>query len=361
MKTYALSLHRNYVAHWGVANAVRELIQNAIDSDGEFFYEFRYTAEDKHALRLRSSGVTLDTKTLLLGATDKRNDASKIGSFGEGYKIALLVLTREECPVIVRNGYVTWEPYFAHSQEFDDVLLHINETEEVGYNDLEFIISDISTAEKLEIIESCLLMQSSVGKVTGTPQGDILHDKPGKLYVGDLFICNTELQYGYNIKPELIKLERDRQTVDSFNLKWITKDMWASTRDHTAVLQMLKDEVPDVEFLEYVPKPTLRDAAYSLFTGTYGNSIPVTSKYEADKLVERGVPVNKIVQLSSKFYKMVTESLGFKTEIADKIPAEEKVHEVMQDWFKDNQKHMNRYGKVNFNKLIALSRNWVKK
>jgi hypothetical protein len=31
--TYELSLNKGYVAHWGVLEAVRELIQNGLDSD----------------------------------------------------------------------------------------------------------------------------------------------------------------------------------------------------------------------------------------------------------------------------------------------------------------------------------------
>jgi hypothetical protein len=40
-KTYELSLVKTYVASWGLAQAVRELIQNALDSDSPFVYEFK--------------------------------------------------------------------------------------------------------------------------------------------------------------------------------------------------------------------------------------------------------------------------------------------------------------------------------
>ncbi len=65
---------------------------------------------------------------------------------------------------------------------------------------------------------SCLQMQDHIGAIKMTSKGDILLEKPGELYVGGLYICKTEMKYGYNIKPEFIKLERDRQTVSSYDL-----------------------------------------------------------------------------------------------------------------------------------------------
>ena len=93
-KTYELSLVKTYVSRWGMAEAVRELIQNALDSESPFIYEFEREADGLWALRLTSEFTVLTPQTLLLGTTSKAEAEDAIGSFGEGYKIAFLVLTR---------------------------------------------------------------------------------------------------------------------------------------------------------------------------------------------------------------------------------------------------------------------------
>ena len=52
---------------------------------------------------------------MVLGSTSKAGRADDVGSFGEGYKIALLVLTRNGYDVKVLNGNKQWVPEFRHS------------------------------------------------------------------------------------------------------------------------------------------------------------------------------------------------------------------------------------------------------
>jgi hypothetical protein len=52
--TYELSLVKEYVSRWGMKEAVRELIQNALDSASPFVYEFITAENNSFALRLNS-------------------------------------------------------------------------------------------------------------------------------------------------------------------------------------------------------------------------------------------------------------------------------------------------------------------
>ena len=60
-KTYELPLSKDYVRHWGMSEAVRELIQNGLDSDSPFEWE---TREEDQTLVIRSRFAKLEPKTL---------------------------------------------------------------------------------------------------------------------------------------------------------------------------------------------------------------------------------------------------------------------------------------------------------
>ena len=76
-------ISKQYVPEWTVKDALRELLQNSLDAG-----LIAYTAT-----HITNQG-TLELKHLLLGCTAKAGDDTKLGQFGEGLKIALLVLLR---------------------------------------------------------------------------------------------------------------------------------------------------------------------------------------------------------------------------------------------------------------------------
>lgn len=279
-KTYELSLHRNYVSHWGLAHAVRELIQNALDSKSPFIYKFTGEAGEQ-TLHLYSEFATLSPKTLLLGSSSKAGDAGAIGSFGEGYKIALLVLTRIGKDVEIHNGDLLWRPRFRHNSRFNEELLVVDEVSlPEKSTGLRFMVHGLNEDDVASVRACCLKMQSDVGEVKPTPKGDILLDRPGKLYVGSLYVCDTGLRHSYNIKPEFIKLERDRQTVDSWDLKCITRDMWFAAGDVDRVVKMIEAGVPDVEYAQYSSPEVVKDAVYKHFVSQNPGKLAVKSQEE---------------------------------------------------------------------------------
>lgn len=355
-KSYELSLSKDYVRHWGVIEAVRELIQNALDSESPFVYELEREDDSTYTLSLVSEFATLTPQSLLLGATTKADAPSKIGSFGEGYKIALLVLTREGQPTTIFNGAVQWTPYFKYSKQYEDDLLCIEEMPtQLKSTGLRFMVSGLSEEQVGAIRGSCLQMQSAVGEVRRVSSGEILMDQPGALYVGGLFICKTELKYGYNVLPACIRLERDRKTVDGFDLKNLTRDMWFETGDYAAVATMMEAGVPDVEYARYYSPELVKEACYRLFRSKHPGAIVAGSNVELQQMVEQGM--TNVVYVGEGYGHAVRNSAAYRSEAQLPKPPTPQQHLVA--WW-GKAKHQTRAAHhASFEALIKDSSNWT--
>lgn len=355
-KTFELSLNKNYVSHWGLAEAVRELIQNAIDSESPFIYEFQ-NSESGITLQLKSEFTTLSPSTLLLGATSKAGALDKIGSFGEGYKIALLVLTRLGKVVRILNGDKLWTPKFAYNSKYNDDLLTIDETSLPHKNKgLVFEIQGLDKVEVDAIVDSCLLMQNHVGAIKQTQYGDILLEKPGMLYVGALYICQTNLKYGYNVKPEHIKLERDRQTVDAFDLQLLTKNMWIDTQEYERLAEMIEEEVPDVAYVEFGSPEVVKEACYRRFKARNPGGIVAKDQAEFDALIADGMTEVKYVNRT--YHSQIFSSPSYRVEHPVKKVKTETTEERLTRFLSENRSEMRTKAIVNFKALINESKTW---
>lgn len=290
MKTYELPLATNYVSHWGVVEAVREIIQNALDSDSPFEYEID---APKGVLRVISRNSKLEPSSLVLGVTSKAEDSSKIGSFGEGFKIALLVLTREGKPVRVLNNDRIWTATIRRSSTFNVQVLNIDEMLQIKATEgLTFEISNLNSTELEQIIDSCLYMHKHIGAFHGTSKGRILRELPGKLYVGGLYICDTKMKFGYDIKPEFIQLERDRQTVSSYDLKILTKDMWFETGRFDEIYKLIEKGCEDLEYAKYSSDTLVKEELFKLFKENHPGEVLAESQEELKTLVKQGLTVH---------------------------------------------------------------------
>jgi hypothetical protein len=357
-RTFELSLTKGYVSRWGLAQAVRELIQNALDSDSPFVYEFRKTGES-WTLVLNSEFATLTPQTLLLGHTSKANDPESIGSFGEGYKLALLVLTRMGYDVDMFNGDVLWRPRFRYSRVFGEELLVVDESflADKTNKGLTVFVWGLSEQDKDAIVSSCIRMQDSIGAIKRTKYGDILLDRPKQLYVGDLYICETDLKHGYNIKPEHIQLERDRQTVDGWDLKMITARMWLDIEEPQRVAKMIMEEIPDVHHITYNTPQVVAEICYKLFREKHPEGLIAESPQEAAEKIKEGM----IVYVGGGSYSAVSSSESYRSYVGS-FRASPKVAtptEVLWSYLSAHQKKgMSEKAVTAFQELIIESKHW---
>jgi hypothetical protein len=348
-KIYELPLARDYVRGWGVKEAVRELIQNAIDSPAPFEY-----SQGNELLTITSRGVRLDASTLVLGRTSKADDDDQIGQFGEGYKLAMLVLTREGKALTIANGDKLWKPEFRMSRQFGVETLHILETDIDQTDRLDFMVGSLTDDDQQAIIDSCLMLQPAQCEVIRTDRGDILPERPGKLYVGGLYICDTDLKYGYNFKPCYMPLERDRKTVDSWELQAATKDIWFDTHQHDKIAELIAADVPDVKYAEYSSSEQVREACYRHFQKNHAGKVIARNQEELNELVKRGMSV---YVGGGAYYSNVSRAESYKNSYAPprKIPPEE----FLRGWLKDNESAMLPRTIKAFQSLIQQSKKWT--
>lgn len=319
-----LSLSPGYVSNWTVLDAIREFLQNALDSESHTI-----TYDEKRTLTISNSG-NLSRETILLGSSSKTDDKNKIGQFGEGYKIGLLVLCR--------NGYKpyiniysnfrmeTWKAYIEHSESFKSDVLKIEIIEHPDHtfgDKVDFIIPDFPEDIYKEVVNNTLVLKSKhkeIGTIS-TRFGDILTDESekGRIYVNGLYVCNgnPKIGYGYNIKPEHLKVDRDRRLIADFNLFWITSQMWAQVPNKEATVKNVLDGLPDVQYLvqsnSSIELRTIAELTYTEMKNQYGEDvIVVKDQKEFDTMVKYGNDSTNIKFVEESTYNVITTSSTYR-------------------------------------------------
>lgn len=309
MRKYELTISKDYVPKWTVVDAVRELFQNALDQQttvegNEMFFD--YDPEDK-TLHIGNKSSVLNVSTLLLGSSTKRNDPDTIGQFGEGYKIATLVLTRLDKKVIFYNygAKEVWLPRFVKSRRYGtDILTFFVDKkyiwQKVPDNNLTIVVDNITPEEYQEIVDSNLHCQD-VGRTLDNEYGRILleGDYRGQVFVNGLFVCNhMKYEYGYDFKPQHMNIDRDRKLANTFDLEWLSSKMWGVV-DSELTTELIKNGSADVAHipstLSYYRSDhhtKITSNVLNEFKSEHGdNAVPVTTQEEYDQVKKKYKPV----------------------------------------------------------------------
>ena len=302
MNKYPLNLSPTYCDDWSVQDAIREIIQNCLDDKSTFQYHM-----EGDELHLTSLGVQLPLKTLLLGNSTKANDSSAVGGFGEGYKIALLVLLREGYEVIIQNGSKLWNPVFEYCDQYDSDMLYIYEDDIFGNDDLTFIIKGLCEEDLEEVQNRCLYLKEDLGEVLEGSTGRIILGTSGKLYVGGLYVSDTNLHYSYDFNPDVLKLNRDRKAVNSWDLEYETSRLWNNVSTPETVADMVHRQCPDVRLVTCTKTPSLPSSCYNTYVEKYGEVPIAADTWEKDDMEAQGYK-DVVVTGNTEFTKLVKES-----------------------------------------------------
>jgi len=294
-----LSINPNYVRDWGFAEAIRELYQNALDQQTKITGNtlgFEYIAAEKHMV-ISNKASTLDRSSLMLGSSTKADDDETIGQFGEGYKLALLVLLRLGHKVVIENyaAREKWVPEISHSKEFGcealkiTIIKHVFKS--VPNHDLTFHIFNVSVDDYIRCEMTNIHLRVKYPAFIQCEQGRILTDpgEQGRLYVRGLYIetiKDKKMLCGYDIIPKHLQIDRDRKTVKTFDLYWLTSRMWtdAYAQNKDLVQKMVEDGNTDVQYIQYSndrPVERIAEDTYTRIKEAHPNLEPVTNQADA--------------------------------------------------------------------------------
>ena len=195
VKCYELTLTPNYVSDWTFNDALRELIQNGTDQevlDKENKFQIIYNGKEK-TLRLVNQKSVLKINTLLLGRSSKANNEDTVGQFGEGYKIAALVLNRLGKTFTIYNNEKgeIWESRFKNSEKWLEKILafyvYKHDTDNSG---LCIEVGNVTHEEFNNLYKVWLHLENCDYSKAETGYGEIILDEEyaGEVYVNGLFV-----------------------------------------------------------------------------------------------------------------------------------------------------------------------------
>ena len=217
------TLTETYIPNWTITHAMREVISNAIDGERDGAPMTVRWSPAKGRLTVRNEGATVPTEALLLGHSGSRKDTDKIGEFGEGLPLALLVIARSSrFDVRIVNDNEAWVPSMVRHADLDASVLEISTRRlKEGRGFFEVRVDGL-TPEDWDTLQSMFLRLNRkydpdksvvVGKARVLTQRSL----KGCVYnKGVLVAKRDDLLAGYDLHETT---NRDREIIDEWDLR----------------------------------------------------------------------------------------------------------------------------------------------
>lgn len=373
---YEITISPNYVSNWGIKEAIRELLQNAIDGETNGYEKI--INYDGNTLNITSLGIDLKAKDLILGCSSKEDQEGMVGKYGEGFKLALVVLLRKGMNVEIQNGNKIWIPSFKVSDTFETQVLNIEEIDSVG-NELTFSISPVDQQLYNSLLDYFPCIDDSFGEVINCDNGQILLDKKfkGKMYVEGLYIqTDDNFKYGYNFNSDVVELDRDRKAINYYDLRALTAQSIITAEEcNKEIFDAITDSCVDVRDIEDVI-----DEASESFLEEYREQFYEENDLDENTLVatesvmrqleqmDIDVPVVKGTEIQSYLIAKANDKLGIieeaKEAIKNKNDKEEafdnfrgSTYSKLMKWFVYNKRYLPKKAQREFEEIVNNSYN----
>ena len=316
-----LNLTKNYCPDWGFWEAIREIIQNGDDqerNDKTNKFSIVYN-EKKQTLVLSNKESILTRDTILMGNSVKVDDPNATGQYGEGYKVALAVLTRLGKRVIIKNFKLNekWEPVLKVDKNYNNAtVLKLKISKYIFRstpdNNLSWEIKDVTLSEWKSIQNKYLGFNKQINKFTDREKESVLFDRQykGCVFVNDLFVEKSKenLAFGYNFTPTNIKLDRDRRSVESFYLKYYAAKILSqygngNEKNAKKLISLINKDYDDIEYINShtnLNNFIVKEVQYNFEKKHGKNAYPVSTQEEFEIVTNTNSKIKPVITKKSE-------------------------------------------------------------
>ncbi len=337
---------------WDEQAAYRELVQNARDEEVLNSHPMSVVYwPGSQTLLVRNEGAKMDRATLLMGVSrGKRGDDRAIGSFGSGYKMAMLVLCKMGRKVTVQNGDEAWTASIETSPQFGaEVLTVQTRARQSKDDDLVFSVSGVTPAAFQELLSRALFLgvsESTASRIVAEMCDEgfgkhvlvkewnhcdrVLLDPKhrGRIYVKGLFVFSLpkserEAKYGYDFGA--LQLDESRKMADPWDFKYRLGQLQAKVAERTPearkeFVQMLKEGGEEVGHVsEYGSEKLAKAILEDQYAEHGADTMLVRDENDAQRVRSLGV---KAVVLPDKLFTLVRRSLPSVDDAVAKLRSE---------------------------------------
>jgi len=288
----------SYRNHWGQWEAIREIVQNSLDSTNRLPEIYR---DIDNNLVISDEGKGLEIKHLLFGMSEKTEGSR--GRFGEGLKITLLVLKRLGYNIEIQsnNLCITSELFDIEGEQCLKLICKKSLSFYHGFKIT--IYGYIGETYQDRFINPTVTPKTLL--FTHSALGQILAKDPtkndGDLYVKDIFVCKLKgSAFSYNLKQ--ITLEESRNMADEWSLQSEIGHIWAKCTS----VAMWEDYLTAIDKKMYEAKSKLNAWSFNdtntiraAFESVFPNSVLFTSTEWAREAEWRNKNVVKSFDSSS--------------------------------------------------------------
>jgi hypothetical protein len=291
-----------YASGWGLWEGLREVLQNAFDSND---LENPMTVYHKEGeLIVENIGAQVGVESFLLGETDKDTEESLRGKHGEGLTLALMAFCRAGVSARVFSGDFCWVPSIEHVERLNDIsinreLFTLNQTEH-PHSPFYGVKVQIEIEEEmwnkfkprfLPLVED----EIPPDKIYRCYCGALLMEErfKGQIFSQGIYVQTMDdFKYGYDLK---LVLDRDRNTVPDFDVQWAAGRVltsYESSMDEMKSYDLVYDGNREARYMDFGPKA--RELFGEAFQEKHGaDAVPITTDDEAKDV--RRVGMNPVI------------------------------------------------------------------